>query len=324
MNAKGTPRRIARRALVSVSPLALAAGLLAFAATPAAASCTLTGTLSTWFLGASGNWNTAGNWSPSGVPNSSTTNVCIVDGLSTVTLDTSPSVASLQIASGNGLDISSGQRLNIFGPSLVNAGAIQITAGSNNAQLSTNGPVSLTGGGTVTLSNSATNVAYIAQAVGGSPLTNVDNTIKGSGNIGSNTGLAFVNQGTVDANVSGQTLILTGSGVANSNLLEATNNGTLAITTNVNNTGGAITANGGTVAISNSATITGGTLNSSGGGLLESVGGGETLNGVTIRPAAPTRWAAAARQNSSARSSTPARSRSPRDPTTRSCRPTGR
>ncbi|HXZ14998.1 MAG TPA: hypothetical protein VEH77_03355, partial [Roseiarcus sp.] len=252
----------ARTMLRAWSPRATRAAAIATVLTlfhfgSADAACTLSPVV-TWSLGASSDWNTAGNWTPSGVPNSSSTNVCIVDGVSTVALDTSPSVASLQLASGNTLVISSGERLDIFGPSLVNAGAIQITAGTNNAQLSTDGPVSLTGGGTVTLSNSATNEAYIAQAVGSSPLTNVDNTIQGFGNIGSNTSLAFVNQGTVNANVSGQTLTLTGGGVTNSNLLEVTNNGTLAITTSVNNTGGAITANGGTVAISNSATITGG------------------------------------------------------------------
>jgi hypothetical protein len=63
--------------------------------------------------------------------------------------------------------------------------------------------VSLTGSGPVTL---------LAQAVSGSPLTNVDNTIQGFGQIGGNSGLVLVNQGTVDANVSAQTLALNGGG----------------------------------------------------------------------------------------------------------------
>ena len=107
---------ITRKHLAAASPAALAFGILAFSSAPALAACTLTGTLSTWALAASGDWNTAGHWNPSGVPNSSSTNVCIVDGVSTVGLDVSASVASLQLASGNGLAVNSGETLNINGP----------------------------------------------------------------------------------------------------------------------------------------------------------------------------------------------------------------
>jgi hypothetical protein len=206
----------------------------------------------------------------------------IATGTYTVTITTGGvAVDNLTTAAGATLAIGSGDTLNLFGSKIANAGAIQIAAGSGNSELAINQAVSLTGGGTVTMSNSSTNVALIAQAVSGSPLTNVDNTIQGSGQIGGNSGLVLVNQGTIDANVSGQTLALSGGGDTNSNLLEATNGGTLSISTNVTNTSANITANGGTVAISNSATIAGGTLNSSGGGVLEAIGD-VALNGVTI------------------------------------------
>ena len=50
----------------------------------------------TWTLGSNGQWSTGiGMDSTSNYPNGSTTNVDILDGTSTVTLDTSVSVASL-------------------------------------------------------------------------------------------------------------------------------------------------------------------------------------------------------------------------------------
>ena len=186
------------------------------------------------------------------------------------------------ISSGSTYTIGSGGVVQIEG-TIDNAGTILVGARDNNAGLDTDGPVSLTGGGTVILSNGTSGFqALIAQSVGGSPLTNVNNTIEGFGQIGGAGGLALVNEGTVDANASGQTLVLSGGGITNSGLLEATGGGALSITTSVNNTGGDITADGATVAISNSAVITGGTLNTSGGGTLESVVGTEVLNGVTI------------------------------------------
>jgi hypothetical protein len=74
--------------------------------------------------------------------------------------------------------------------------------------------VSLTGSGTVTLSNSGSGSPgpLIAQAVSGSPLTNVDNTNQRFGQIGGSSGFVLVNQGTVDANVSPQMLALNAGG----------------------------------------------------------------------------------------------------------------
>ena len=47
-------------------------------------------------------WNTAGNWTPVGVPNSSTMDVSITNGTrstpTTVTLDISPSIQNLTLA----------------------------------------------------------------------------------------------------------------------------------------------------------------------------------------------------------------------------------
>jgi hypothetical protein len=115
-------------------------------------------------------------------------------------------------------------------------------------------------------------------------LTNVNNTIQGYGVIG-NGGLTVVNDalGTINANVTNQTLTLNSSGgVTNLGLLEGTNGGTLNISAiTVNNAGGNITANGGTVLINAGAIIDGGALNSLNGGTLGNGGGSAILNGTT-------------------------------------------
>ena len=129
--------------------------------------------------------------------------------------------------------------------------------------------VTLQGGGTVTLSTaSGGGAAYIEQSAGGLTLTNVNNTIQGAGVIGNN-GMTLVNQATVNANVSGQTLILEGmsGGLTNTGILEASNGGILQINgVTVNNAGGGtITANAGSaVQLFGNTVIQGGVLTNNG------------------------------------------------------------
>lgn len=73
---------------------ATALALLSFVGSATAADCT------TWADGNS-DWNTASNWNPATIPDGTSTNVCITDGTSTVTLDISPAIANLKIGSGN-------------------------------------------------------------------------------------------------------------------------------------------------------------------------------------------------------------------------------
>ena len=160
--------------------------------------------------------------------------------------------------------------------------------GQNGALVINSSSVTLSGTGALTLETLANNggTAYIEG--NGNTLTNTTNTIQGTGVIG-NGSLALVNNHVIDAMVEGgtlgtATLTLNGSGgVTNTDLLEASAGATLAIQTNVTNTGANITANGSlaAVAVSNSATITGGTLNTVNGGVFESTGNA-TLQGVTI------------------------------------------
>src|SRR5271167_4431146 len=158
--------------------------------------------------------------------------------------------------------------------------------GSNSVLIIDSLNVTLQGGGTVTMSNSGGGgSAIIDQAAGGLTLTNVNNTIQGAGTIGFN-GLTVVNEATINANVSGQTLFLESisGGLTNTAIVEASNGGTLFIDgVTVNNAGGGtITANAGsTVQLVGNTTIQGGTLTNNGSFFGTPDGNSAILDGST-------------------------------------------
>jgi fibronectin-binding autotransporter adhesin len=176
--------------------------------------------------------------------------------------------------SGATTDISSGA-------AIVNQGTFVVDGTSSNAIVNLLGNVTLSGGGEVLLKTKS-GTAFLRG--GGFTLTNTNNTIEGAGTIGDNAALAIVNKGTIDANSSGQNLIVSqgAGGVTNTGTLEATGGGTLNLYGAVTNTGGSITASGTSSDVDvQSTTIVGGTLNTASGGLLQTVGS-SILNGVTI------------------------------------------
>ena len=150
--------------------------------------------------------------------------------------------------------------------SLVNDGTFLIDGSAGNAIVNLGSNVTLSGGGAVTMkSNSGS--AFLRG--NGFTLTNTD-TIQGAGLIGDSGALTIVNQATIDANVSGQTLNANqgGGSVTNTGTLEATGGGVLQLFSTVTNqTGGAVTANGGTINVVG--TISGGTLNTLNSGIME-------------------------------------------------------
>src|SRR5262249_54102421 len=92
--------------------------------------CTLTGTVSTWNDGNS-DWNTTSNWKPTGVPNSSSTSVCITNGTSSVALDINATVDNLQLAKGNSLNFNDNTHLTVDGSSILNAGNLTLNSLGN-------------------------------------------------------------------------------------------------------------------------------------------------------------------------------------------------
>ena len=190
---------------------------------------------------------------------------------------TTPTLTNLTISSGTILNIPNNDGLNFGAGTITNNGTINLNSTANNTELVTSGGnVTLTGGGAIIMSAGNTNNMILAGAAG-QMLTNVNNTISGTGQIGNGGGLLFVNDagGTVDA--SGGTLTIapynntTGS-TTNQGLLEATAGGTLLLENTVTNTGGTIlaTGSGALVNLSN-VSITSGTLTSNSGGAIQSI-----------------------------------------------------
>jgi fibronectin-binding autotransporter adhesin len=254
-------------------------------------SCTASAGTAIWNISGSGNWDVQGNWLPSTeVPDSSTTRVCILNsGATTVTLNTYglASMDDLTINKVDTLSVSGGGAFaNVYGTSIENAGNIDLGNSStgNALQLGANGDVTLSGGGTITMtapSGSSSSIGNLGHS--SNTFDNVDNTIQGNGNI-EVTGLVNEDDGIIDATTaSGENttlLMIASGGATNTGLMEATTGMLVIQSTTVANGDGEITANGGTVEL-NAATIQGGTLNAINGGTMENTGNGAVLDGST-------------------------------------------
>ena len=254
----------------------------------------LTFTPDNW-LGGAGNWNTGALWSTGALPTSSN-DVYINDSTpaAVVSLNVNATIDNLTIGSVAGstsrLSFNGGASLTIDGTTITNLNDTGPLGGItlNSSSLVIGGPVTLTGGGIVDLNGGTSNLIYGAASA--DVLTNLNNTIQGSGNIGNNS-MGLVNQGTIDANIGNRSdalTIQTSSGTTNSGILEATAGGNLILNGGAyNNAGGTILASGDngsgilSIVTLQNATITGGTLSTVGDGLIQP-SGTPTLNGVTI------------------------------------------
>ncbi len=180
------------------------------------------------------------------------------------------------LATASDINVVSGVNLVVNG-AITNTGTITINSNglSGNSILDPNSAVTFNGAGQVVL-NAAT--ADLADAqVGGATndfqiINSAGHTFRGKGQIIT----AFINNGLVSADSSGNTLLLTGGIQTNNATLEATGGGNLRITTVVNNASGSIDADGGTVQLA-AATINGGSVT---GGQVD-VTGTSTFSGVT-------------------------------------------
>jgi hypothetical protein len=202
-------------------------------------------------------------------------------------------------ASFHGVTISGGSAVTVAGVyggvltlygTMTNHGTIALNTnvvGSEPACLGVHGSVTLTGGGSVALSDSAGNLIYGETAP--ATLTNVDNTISGAGTIGNvyTLNLVLTNQlhGTIDATGTNQ-LVVNVKSLTNAGTLEATNphglahTGGLYLAEAVNNTGNII-AQGNLVSIDGNLSGTGHVEIFSGGTVSL---GGTASNGVIFEP----------------------------------------
>jgi hypothetical protein len=194
------------------------------------------------------------------------------------TLDGSTAAVTTNAA----LRISDNASLTVLG-SLVNTGTISLLSSGDATRLIIASPtLTLTGAGSIVLSDNASNLVYASTT--GYALNNVNETISGAGALG-NGSLALVNgaAGVIDATGSASLVVNTGtSTTTNSGLMESTASGGLVLQSVVSNTGtGAIAAAGGDVYLQ-SADIQGGTLSTSGGGaFIVGYGQPATLDGST-------------------------------------------
>jgi hypothetical protein len=160
----------------------------------------------------------------------------------TLTLDTGNTVTNhglLEATSGGTLDVQDGaiDNTGTGANGIVVDGTSELLVDSTGLQLSGGGDVSLSGG---QITENADNPLLTGSGtIVPLDLDNVDNIISGAGAIGSDDGkLALTNGGTIDANISGETLTVdTGNAMTNTGTLEATNGGTLLIDDAVNNSG---------------------------------------------------------------------------------------
>ena len=168
-----------------------------------------------------------------------------------------------------------------FGGTFTNSGDVKLNSAGNSTDLIANtGGLTLGGGGTVTMSNNGNNRIYGIN--GTTMLTNLDNTIRGAGQVGVNQ-LQLDNRGTIEASISGATLTIdpSGSGAVNSGTLQALNGGILLLQGGTfDNTGGFVRAQAGSTVRLDSSTVSGGALEVGAGASLTL--DASTINGGTL------------------------------------------
>jgi len=196
-----------------------------------------------------------------------------------------------------GLTLPAGTSYNIvdntnthLASSITNNGTITINsnAGGDATFLTADDNVALSGSGTINLI-AAGNVSGRAQlntAMGATLTQAAGHSITGDGLINA----TLVNQGLVNANVSGADLVLQTNNMTNTGMMQATNGGRLVINgITITNTGsGQLTAgDGSSVNLQAGASIAGGTLSASGSGVVQNLSGTSTLSSVTVAAGTP-------------------------------------
>jgi hypothetical protein len=227
------------------------------------------------WLGGTGNWNVASNWSPTNVPdNTGETATIAALGAYTVTVPAATSVGALAISNSTALlNINTGINMGMGGGGLANDSTVTLnaTGGGSGTSWQALGSHAWTGSGAFVL-NASTNIetATITWNGGGEVITqDASHTLRGTGRVYA----FFVNNGVINADRSGRVLWLTNQGKTNNNLMTATNDGFLDIATSVNQTGGGrIEADGGAVRFQGSASINGGQINILPGGTGQIIG----------------------------------------------------
>jgi hypothetical protein len=104
------------------------------------------------------------------------------------------------------LNVQNNAQLNFTG-TMTNSGTVNIQSTGNSTYLIINGSVTLNGNGTIDMTSSNGQYDNLIYGAGTAPILISHNTIEGAGNLGSSN-MGFTNDGTVDANITGQTIAI--------------------------------------------------------------------------------------------------------------------
>jgi YVTN family beta-propeller protein len=166
-----------------------------------------------------------------------------------------------------------------------NTGLLSVLSNNGNTFLDFSGAVTLTGGGTVTLSQAIANGQPILRNTNNGVVTNVNNLIQGSGQFGNN-GLLITNQASGIINANGTFPLQFNNGtVTNLGLIEASAGAALQVNVAINNSNATLLATGtnSSVQLGSSAVVHGGTLKTAAGGILGSVSAATVVvDGATV------------------------------------------
>ena len=262
--------RLASRPLLWSSALAISLGLAHAQST-------------SWTPAGTGAFSTPANWStglPTSIKDTFITNGTV--GTPTiVNLTTTGNVANLTIGANNTLNVTPAGGLTIYGTSFANTGALNVNGGAGfNSFFYLANAVTFSGSGVTTLTASPGGGDLFFRNGGGGSLIN-QSTIRGGANFDS--GMAINNQGTFDANTTGQALRFSSGPITNTGTMRATGGGVLSISgITVTNGGGTLaSAASSNVSLSGGVRVVGGTLNSNGGTLGTAAGSTATVDGGT-------------------------------------------
>ncbi len=152
---------------------------------------------------------------------------------------TTGTLKNVTIYSGTTFTASNGATTDITG-TIGGKGTLQVNGGGGtNGFLDLTGATTLNGGGAVSLTTTKGGDSAIIEGAG-QTLTNANDVIEGTGTIGAGA-LALSNGGTIDANISGGTLTLNGTGgITNTSVFEATSGGILDVAGAISGKGGAL------------------------------------------------------------------------------------
>ena len=251
----------------------LAAGLAA----PASAQTNIE------WIGGTSNWNNPGNWMSGNIPNSTSERAMILSTPgSRVTLDTTVSIHSLEVAPNLRLTLDPGRGMNLS-TFVVNNGLIELnpTSSTSDAYVQFNGNGTIYGSGILRLVGGGSDARLMTN--GTTLINSQGHTIDGTGQIWAN----LINNGEVASHASpyGDVLELVSTPKVNNVIMTARPNSELLFSDVVVSQGssGQIAANsGGTVAFSGSPTIAGGRIVGP-GSLVRRSSGDLTLNGVSLQ-----------------------------------------